>query len=456
MTGRVERPRVVVVGLGPAGPDLVTRAALAAIERVDHRYLRTKRHPSAPVAATDASFDHLYESEATFEAVYERIAADLAASAREHGEVLYAVPGSPLVLERTVALLRADDSLDVELVPGLSFLDVAWSRLGVDPIEERARLIDGHTFAESAAGETGPLLVAHVHARWVLSDIKLAVDEPPDTPVVVMQRLGLPDESVFEVDWADLDRAFEPDHLTALWIPELTASPGAEVVRLEELMETLRDRCPWDREQSHATLRRHLLEEAHEVLEAIDALTAAQEAGADTDVAYEHLEEELGDLLFQVVFHARLGAEAGQFTLSDIARSVHDKLVGRHPHVFGDASDDPDELKARWEIGKLAEKGRASVMDGIPVTLPALAFASKVIAKTTSVAPDLAPSGLPPEGRREIDLADADERALGVLLLDVVASARAAGLDAESALRRATGDLVGSVRERERSAADRR
>lgn len=419
---------------------------------MQRRFLRTQRHPSASVVDTELSFDHLYESEATFEQVYEQIAAALVAEAQEHDEVLYAVPGSPLVLERTVALLRSDESVDLQLVPGMSFLDVAWARLGVDPVEARARLIDGHAFAEAAAGEAGPLLVAHAHARWVLSDIKLAVEEPPSKPVVVLQRLGLSDEAVFEVDWSDLDRSFEPDHLTALWIPELAAPPGADVVRLEELMVTLREQCPWDREQTHGTLRRHLLEEAHEVLDALDALEAANTAasveassGEALDDAYEHLEEELGDLLFQIVFHARLGSEAGYFSLADVARGVHDKLVSRHPHVFGHAPDDPDALKATWELGKLAEKGRNSVMDGIPPSLPALALASKVLSKTRAAAPNL----LPPDGEaiRSIAGDDAlDEASLGALLLEVVTLARGSGLDAESALRSVTNDLIDQVR----------
>lgn len=463
MTAGSSRPRIVVVGLGPAGPELVTDAARQAIARVAVRFLRTARHPSARVARTERTFDHHYEAGDTFGEVYERIAADLVLAATEHGEVLYAVPGSPLVLERTVALLRADERVDLELVPGLSFLDVAWERLGIDPVEARVRLIDGHTFAESAAGEQGPLLVAHVHDRWVLSDIKLAVDEPPTASVVVLQRLGLPDEAVFEVPWAELDRSFEPDHLTALWIPELAHAPGADVVRLEALMATLRERCPWDREQTHASLRRHLLEEAHEVLEALDALHAVGDdpgpaVDADPvqardlealDDAYGHLEEELGDLLFQIVFHARLGAEAGRFTLADVARGVHDKLVARHPHVFGDADIDPATLPDRWELGKLTEKGRASVMDGIPRTLPALAYATKVIGKATTVAPDVLPAELTVRGAA---LHGDDEARLGDALLALAAAARRAGLDAEAVLRRRADEVASAVRAAEQAA----
>jgi tetrapyrrole methylase family protein/MazG family protein len=417
--------RVVAVGLGPGDPSLVTAGALAAIERVpaEARFLRTAVHPSAHLVAGAATFDHHYEAADTFDEVYRRIVDDLVAAAEAHGEVLYAVPGSPRVLERTVDLLAADAAqgrIELEVVAGLSFVDLAWVRLGVDPFEQGARLVDGHRFATAAAGERGPLLVAHCHNRRVLSDIKLAVDEPPTEPVVLLQRLGLPDEAVTVVDWADLDRSVEPDHLTALWIPALAAPVAGEVAAFVDLVATLRAECPWDAEQTHATLTRHLLEETYEVLEALEAVG---EGGPDTDPeAYAHLEEELGDLLFQIVFHTTLATEAGAFDLADVARGIHDKLVGRHPHVFGLVEvAGADEVVANWEQIKKAEKGRESVFDGIPAHLPALLYATKVLKKAAAL-------GVEPEP------ADA-ERGIGPALLALVAQARAADLDPEAELR---------------------
>src|SRR5439155_11099196 len=177
------------------------------------------------------------------------------------------------------------------------------------------------------------------------------IDGPP---VIVLQRLGLPDERVAAVPRAELDR-IEPDHLTSLFIAEHTPSVASEVARFDKLVHTLRERCPWDREQTHRSLSRHLLEETYEVLEAIEALDP--ETGAND----EHLEEELGDLPFQVCFHATLAGERGSFTLADVARGIHDKLVLRHPHVFGDvAADDADTVMRNWEVIKKDEKGRAS------------------------------------------------------------------------------------------------
>lgn len=443
------RPRVVVVGLGPGDPSLVTAGALAAIEAVPVRFLRTERHPSASLVAGATTFDHHYEAADTFEDVYRRITADLVAAAVEHGEVLYAVPGSPRVLERTVDHLdqqAAAGHIELEVLAGLSFVDLAWVRLGLDPYEEGVRLVDAHRFAVAAAGERGPLLVAHCHNRRVLSDVKLAVDDAPTEPVVVLQRLGLPDEAVTTVAWADLDRSFEPDHLTSIYVPRLATPVAAEVQAFVELVARLRAECPWDAEQTHATLARHLVEETYEVLEALDAVG---EGGPDTDLeAYAHLEEELGDLLFQIVFHTTLATEAGAFGLAEVARGIHDKLVHRHPHVFGLVEvDGSDDVVANWEDIKKAEKGRASIFDGIPSHLPALQFAAKVHKKATSLGVDLAPSVPGPA----VALAEAEGQTtdvtVGALLLAAVGLARSADVDPEAALR------VAATRLRDRAMA---
>ncbi len=430
--------RIVVVGLGPAGPDLVTPGTLAAIERIPphRRFLRTTRHPAASVVGGARSFDAVYDDAPTFEAVYRRIADELVATARaSDGDVLYAVPGSPRVLERSVdhliASAPASAAPAVEVVPAMSFLDLAWIRLGVDPFEEGVRVVDGHRFADRAAGERGPLLVAHCHNQRVLSDVKLAVEEGPERPVTALQRLGSPDEAMFDVAWDELDRAVEPDHLTSLWIPELSAPVAGEVAALSELVTTLRRECPWDRRQTHATLTRHLLEETYEVLDAIAALPA----GADgTEPAYAHLEEELGDLLCQVVLHATLAAEVGAFTLADVARGIHDKLVRRHPHVFAGRPRPPRTSTAPGRRSSGPRRG-GSVMDGIPAALPSLLYAAKVLAKAASTGVAL-PANAEPGAESD----------LGQRLLALVAEAGASGEDPEAALRAAVARLGEAVR----------
>jgi tetrapyrrole methylase family protein/MazG family protein len=238
--------------------------------------------------------------------------------------------------------------------------------------------------------------------------------------VVVLQRLGLPGEVVAEVPWHELDRAVEPDHLTSVYLPRLAAPVAGEMAAFAEVVRRLRAECPWDRAQTHHSLRRHLLEEAYEVLEALDHLDV--EAGEGFDA----LEEELGDLLFQVVLHARLATEEGWFTLADVARGVGTKLVGRHPHVFGDATaGSAEEVAARWEQQKKAEKGRASVMDGIPEALPALLYAQKVQRKSESQGVDW----------RDLLAGDSGLSATARRLLEVVDVAARSGEDAETELR---------------------
>ena len=195
---------IVVVGLGPGGTDHVTVETVEAIDRVAIRFLRTGRHPSASLVPNATTFDDVYEAADTFDDVYVEIADTLIDAAREHGEILYAVPGSPLVLERTVRYLRercigtgTAPDVGLTILPAMSFLDVAYARLGIDPVESGVRLVDGHAFATAAAGERGPLLVAHTHANWVLSDIKLAVEGASgDEPVTILQALGTADEVV--------------------------------------------------------------------------------------------------------------------------------------------------------------------------------------------------------------------------------------------------------------------
>lgn len=434
MTTAGVRPTVVVVGLGPGGPDLTTTGAIARLDALDHWYLRTRRHPAAEPFGDRPSFDHRYETGATFDDVYTGIATDLVGDAERHGEVGYAIPGSPHVLERTVGLLRDDPRVDVEVVPGMSFLDLAWGAIDVDPIEAGVTLVDGHRFAIDAAGATGALLVAHCHARHVLSDIKLAYEEDEPESAIVLARLGLPDESVTEVAWADLDRTIDADHLTSIFIPAVGAPVAQELVRFDGLVRTLREQCPWDREQTHESLRRYLIEETYEVVEAIDGIN---EASPD---AVDHLEEELGDLLYQVFFHAVIAGESGHFTIADVARGIHDKLHRRHPHVFGDA--DADDLEADWEQIKRAEKGRESVLDGIPTALPGLLYAHKILSKAERIGAPV-PEPVDPGGE------------IGSALLALVAHARSTNVDAESALRVAADRLGADVRSHEARDEDR-
>jgi tetrapyrrole methylase family protein/MazG family protein len=460
----VSRGRVVVVGLGPADASFLTARVSALLEGASPVRLRTSQHPAADELGPLASFDHLYDDAASFDEVYERIVEELAALAQDQGEVVYAVPGSPLVAERSVELLRDRDDLELEIIPSLSFVDLAWAALGLDPLTTQVRLVDATSLTGRLRGP-GPILLTQCHSARVLSSIKLSIDEDLlDEPlsVTVLHHLGLDDELVEEVPLDELDRLDAVDHLTSVYIRELrTVGPAAE--DLVDLMARLRAECPWDQKQTHGSLTRHLLEEAYEALDALEDLAVALESGEGLDEAYVHAEEELGDLVFQAVFHAHLAAEEGRFDLTGVLDGVRTKLIGRHPHVFGDVvAETPDDVASNWEEIKRAEKGRQSVTDGIPDALPSLMRYVKLQRKAAALG---LPSATPGELRssvrsqlallEELEVTATDDAvgssegsaagAVAEALASLAELAWLQGVDPELALRRHADELRASI-----------
>ena len=440
--------RITIVGLGPGSIGAINHETLQAIESAQNRYIRTTRHPSSHLIKDAVSFDAEYERHNSFDEVYTAIAKQLIAAAHHHQQILYAVPGSPLVLEQTVQYLLQDTTVDVVLIPAMSFLDVAWNELKIDPVNESVRMIDGHRFAELATGERGPLLVAQCHAKWVLSNIKLAHESATgDEPVVILHHLGLEDQQVITTSWQNLDREIEPDHLTTLYIPKLAEPIAGDLARLHKLSRTLREQCPWDREQTHESLVRYLIEETYEVVDAINQLDP------DDPSTDEALIEELGDLLYQVEFHATIAEQQGRFSIADVANSIHDKLVRRHPHVFGNVSaDSADQVVSTWDAIKQKERGEVdskSVFDGVATAAPALMYSSKLQKRAAEQGFDWPNSdGAYEKITEEIgELRDAVrlnsdpqtiQMELGDVLFSVVNLSRHLGVDAETALRSAS------------------
>ena len=363
-------PRIVVVGLGPSGPGLLTAATLEAIATTPHRLLRTAIHPAASAVSGAESFDHLYERAGSFAEVYEKVVTQLLKRALDVGEVLYAVPGSPAVAERTVELLLARApgvGVKVEVVPALSFADLAWVRLGVDPLAETVTLIDGHRFTDDIAGRRGPFLVAQCHSNVIMSDVKLALSEavadPSELPeITILHHLGLPDERVVSVNWSKLDQSVLADHLTSLYVPELPRQVGRAAHRLWALMQHLRVACPWNAEQTVRSLAPYAIEEAHELVEAIGRLGDPESyAHVAPDVVTDY-RRELGDVLYQVLFHAMVAHDEGWFSFEDVITGLHDKLVYRHPHLFPRTDFDTgaitssDDVVRNWERIKAMER----------------------------------------------------------------------------------------------------
>ena len=266
-----------------------------------------------------------------------------------------------------------------------------------------------------------------VHARTLLA-------ESADGVVVWLLDQGEPDLADAVLDQA---RALDPDDLPeVVLLPGSWDLPGARLLDLVAVMDRLRSPggCPWDARQTHESLVEYLVEEAYETVEAIE--------GGSRD----HLREELGDLLLQIVFHARIAEEDPEepWSVDDVAAGIVAKLVARHPHVFGDAgSRTAEQVEEAWAELKKAEKGRESVTDGIPLALPALVLAAKLLRRSESVAVDPVDPGARAAAAVALEEARGD---LGALLLALVAQSRATGADAEAALRASVRDLRDRVR----------
>lgn len=432
---------ILVAGLGPAGldrvsADLVGRLMDPALTVV----ARTLAHPATAELASRrevVSADDLYDSAETFDEVYAAIVERLVSLA-ESGPVAYVVPGSAHVGERAVAMLRT--RADVEVVGGESFLDLVFDRTGLDPFAKGFQLIDARDLPDPLLLHV-PTVVVQVDTSLVLADTADALMRllPAESEVTVLTDLGGAAERVESIALTDL----RPKH-AGLRVSLLIDHTPVGWPGLVQTNNRLRLECPWDRKQTHHSLVKHLLEEAHETIEAIEGLPPDAPAGEPDVAAYVELEEELGDLLLQVVFHATLAAETGLFGIEEVAEGIRRKLVRRHPHVFGDVEvHEAEQVMANWERLKQEEKERESLLDGVPRALPALARAHKLQGRAASVGfdwPNL--EGVVAKVHEEIAevLADRDvpERAaaeIGDLLFSVVNLARRLDVDPEQALR---------------------
>jgi tetrapyrrole methylase family protein/MazG family protein len=440
-------PGITIIGLGPGDPAHLTREAWDVLASAREIHLRTARHPTVgglPASVVQHSFDDVYEATDDFARVYETIANRvLELGARPEG-VIYAVPGHPAVGEATVGVIRAraaERSLPVRLVPGLSFVEPALLALGMDalPNLQIADALDLAARHHPAFHPDAPALVAQLYSPSLASDVKLTLmnQYPDDHPVTLVHAVSTPDEEIETLPLYEIDRSSHVSHLTSLFVPPLPQASAFE--SFQETIAHLRapDGCPWDREQTHQTLRANLLEEAHEALAAIDA---------DDPQA---MREELGDLLLQVVLQSQIATEAGEFSMAEVVAGIQAKLIRRHPHVFGDVKvSGVHEVMENWEKLKAAERnGDAKPDKGalgtVPPGLPALAQADAYQRRAARVGfdwPEMA--GVTAKVREEIAEVEAAgpedlEAEMGDLLFAVVNWARWLKVDAESALRAA-------------------
>ena len=464
---------LAIVGLGPGAPRALTTGAVELLRAAPLIVLRTARHPALrhlELRGEVRSFDGLCDQADGVDGLCERIATEVLDLAAEMPGLVYAVPGHPLVGEATVAgiLKRAPErGICPVIEPAVSFIDAACAAVQYDPLQG-LQVHDALALPPpDRINATVPLLVAPLHDQRMAAAARaaLAARYPLNHRVqpvsladgsAAAQPRSLPLDDIGSANW-------EGDRLTALWVPALPPERDMRsAVTLREIMARLRapDGCPWDRAQTRQTLKRHLLEETYEVLEAIDADDTAE------------LCEELGDLLLQVYFHAQIAAEEAAFTFADVTAALGEKLVRRHPHVFGDraAADespglhnpmlaqpnavqpgrsDAEQALANWEQIKQAErkakgKERSSLLDRVPSSLPALAAAQALGERAATVGFDWETvRGVFDKVDEELDeLRRADtpaERAeeLGDVLIVLARVGSWLDVDVEDALRRA-------------------
>lgn len=456
---------IVIVGLGPGGLDGMSVGAYRAVKARGGAWVRTERHPAVEDLRAEGlnirPLDHLYENASEIGAVYEAITGAVLEAAAQQPGLVYAVPGHPLMGESTVTRLLAaatERGLAVEILPSASFIDAAAAMARVS-VDTDLLVLDAYALNRFKLDATLPTLVYQLDDRHVASDAKLALMERyPDDHEVLFLREGHPPRPV---PLHALDRE-EVDHLTSVWLPPVPESARrATWDDLVRVITALRapGGCPWDQEQTHASLKRNLLEEAFEVVEAIEMDDP------------EKLEEELGDLLMQPVMHAVIAAEEGVFAIDDVVAGITEKLIRRHPHVFGTVdADDVDTVLRNWEAIKAGEKGargRTSALDGVPVSMPALMRAMDISKKAVKVGFEWPNAGAVldkvqeeiEELRAEVAAGNTRRAAeeIGDLLFSLVNIARWLKIDPEESLRHMVDRFIGRFRAMEGMAdADQR
>jgi tetrapyrrole methylase family protein / MazG family protein len=476
---------ITILGLGPGRWEDLTLQARAVLEQAatDQKkvFFRTLIHPIIEPLKHEipdlriTSFDSFYDEATDWGTLYQRIAQEICTQAEQHPPVLYAVPGHPLIGEASVQLIlqqARERGLSTIIVVGLSFLESVCTALELDPFTSGLQMVDAIDLAALSSDEiagkiipTIPLLVAHIYHRRQASAVKLALGEcyPDEWPVKLVHSTGLParetvgvpgggkphpykatGEAVIEMPLYEIDHNSLANHFNTLYVPPLEA---LEALRIPETLRyiTMRlrrdpDGCPWDREQTHQSLTRYVIEETYEVVEALE----------ENDL--EKLAEELGDLLLQVYLHAEIARQDGDFNIGDVFEHVSAKLIRRHPHVFGQIEvENAGQVVQNWEEIKRQERITAgkdvqseSMLDGVPLAAPALIVSQEyqkraaksgfdydnlqaVLAKLTEELQELQEAATPEHKHEE----------MGDVLFMVARVARELNIDAEEALRNA-------------------
>ncbi len=437
-------PGITVVGLGPGDPALLTRAAWDVLESSREVWLRTRHHPAVPSLPSHLhlhSFDDLYDSLNDYAAIYQTIVDQVLALGQRPEGVVYAVPGDPMVGEATVVALQRRSPLPLRLIHGVSFVEPCLRAVGHDALDGLfvADALDLAARHHPSFPPDSAALIGQLHSNLVAADVKLTLmnQYPEDHAVSLIHAAGTDQATVQPMPLYAIDRSPDIGPLTALFVPPLLTPSAFET--FQDTVAHLRapDGCPWDRQQTPQSLRAHLMEEAYEALQALDR----------EDM--QALREELGDLLLQIVLQAQIATETGEFRMVDVISGIQDKIIRRHPHVFGETTvEGVEQVLANWEKLKASEREangqETGLLGGVPLGLPALAQAAEIQSRVARVGFDWpALDGVIAKVLEELDevrkaSGEGEKTAeVGDLLFAVVNYARWLGVDPEAALRQA-------------------
>lgn len=376
-----------IMGLGPGAYEALTIGALKELKNNKNIYFRTEKHPTVDFLKEEGikfeSYDHAYEKYDSFDDVYKYIAEDLITKINENEDLIYAVPGHPLVAERSVINLIdlcKEKDIEYEILPAVSFVDAMMEALQVDPIEG-VKIVDAFDMKNQIIDKRVGTIITQVYNNFIASEVKLRLLEgyEDDTEIIFVRAAGVEGlESIRKIPLYELDWQDDIDYLTSIYIPK-NLENKKDFQDLLDIIETLRNPggCPWDREQTHESLKSAFLEECYEVIDAIE--------NEDEDA----LIEELGDVLLQIVFHASIGKEDGYFDIMDVIGAISNKMINRHPHVFRDGeAESSEQVITNWDEIKKEEKGIDTLteeMKNIAKALPATTRAYKVQKKAKKV-----------------------------------------------------------------------
>ncbi len=454
--------KINIIGLGCGNINSLTLGAIEKIQSGNRNILRTVNHPTIEFFYNKnipfISMDYIYESEMSFEKVYEKIVDRLLYELKINDEINYIVPGHPMVAEKTVSHLiekASNGTFEIEIVPSESFIEPILASLKIDPIDG-IKVIDALELKPTQLDINSNLIICQVYNKRVASEVKLVLSEVygDEYEVSLVHYAGVKDKELIEkIKVMDIDRSNNIGALTTLVVFKVNKDEFSiyDFNNLVDIVRKLRskDGCPWDIAQDHFTLRENLIEEAYEVVEAIE------------EENFNHLAEELGDLMLQVLLHTQIASENGDFYLIDVTTNLASKLITRHPHVFLKKTlVNTDKVVYNWNMIKYGSRSIDTLsgrMENIP-KLPSLIRSKKVQKLASEVGFDWDDIDGPMKKVIEeydevlelIENGEKDslryEEELGDLLFSIVNLARFLKVDPEIALHKATDKFIDRFR----------